>query len=64
MSGSLGHFLNKLAAAVLEPSADVLLGELVTNVLIFVSVEAWVTANAHDNAVEVMLHAVWERGEG
>lgn len=64
MSGSLGHFLNKLAAAVLEPSADVLLGELVTNMFVFVFVEAWVTGNAHDDAVEVVIHAVWERGKG
>lgn len=64
MSGSLCDFLNQLSAAVLEPSADVLLGELVTNVLVFVSVEAWVADNAHDDAVEVMLHAVWERGKG
>lgn len=58
MSGSLGDFLNELATAVFEPSADVLVGELVTNVFVVVFVEAWVTGNADDDALEVVIHAV------
>lgn len=57
MSGSFGDLLVEPAAAVLEPSADVFIGELVTNVLVVVFVKAWVAANAHNNSVEVMIHA-------
>lgn len=64
MSGSFGDFLNEPAAAVFEPSAHIFVGKLVTNVLVVVVVEAWVTANAHDDAFEVTIHVGWERGKG
>lgn len=57
MSGSFGDLLIEPAATVFEPSADVLIGELVTNVLVVVFVKAWVAADAHENSVEVMIHA-------
>lgn len=57
MSGGFGDFLIEPATAVFEPSTDVFIGELVTNVLVVVFVKAGVTANAHDHAFQVMVHA-------
>lgn len=56
MSGSFGDILNEPATAVFEPPAHIFFGELVTNVLVVVFVEAWVTADAHDDTFEVMIH--------
>lgn len=56
MSGSFGDFLNEPAAAFFEPSAHIFVGELVTNVLVVVFIEALVTADANHDTFEVMLH--------
>lgn len=63
MSGCFGDFLNEPTTAVFEPSAHIFVGELVTNVLVVVFVEARVTADAHDDTFEVMIHAGWEGGK-
>lgn len=56
MSGSLGYFINELATAALEPFADILIGELFTNVFVVVFVVAWVTGDADHDTFE-MVHA-------
>lgn len=55
MSGSLGDLLNELTAAVLEPFADVLIGELFTNVFVVVFVVTRVTGDA-DHDTNEMVH--------
>lgn len=62
MSSSLGNFFNKLATAVFEPLADVLIGELFTNVSIVILVAGRVAENANDDACE-LTHPVWQRGK-
>lgn len=60
MSSSLGNFLNKLATAVFEPLADVLIRELFTDVSIVILVQVRVAGNADDDACE-LTHSVWQR---
>lgn len=62
MSSSLGNFFNKLATAAFEPPADVLIGELFTNVSVVILVQGRVTGNADDDACE-LTHPVWQMGK-
>lgn len=64
MSSSISHFLNELSTAVFEPSADVFVYELFSNVFVLIFVESWVTGNADDNAGELRIFAsIWGHGK-
>lgn len=60
MSGRLSDFLIEPTTAVFEPSADIFICELFTNVFVLISVESWIASNADHDAGEVRAVAgVW-----